>query len=332
MLAAVSSALRPANSARAVLEAVLGDRVAAVAAVEQPGGEVGAALEERVQVGRGDHEQRHAVDAVVGEPVADQRAALERRRLDVVDARPRSAARALMPPAARAAPSVGQRAPPARGEPPERRLPGALAHRREAAARQPLAHRARAGQARDRAGQRLGARRAQQPAAAVGDQLGGPAGADRHHREAGRLRLEHDLAERVGLRAEQEQVGRRVGGGERVAVEPAEERRRTSEPRPQPRLLGPAAGEHEVQPRVARAGGEERVGEQVGALLAREPAGVEHVDAVGGRRPGSRRAGEKRAMSTPRSQRAIRSGAMPSSAQRSRPPRRTGERTTPQRP
>jgi hypothetical protein len=33
-----------------------------------------------VQVGRRDHEQRRAVDAVVGEPVADQRAALERGR------------------------------------------------------------------------------------------------------------------------------------------------------------------------------------------------------------------------------------------------------------
>ena len=37
-----------------------------------------------MQVGRRDDEQRHAVDAVVVQPVADQRAALERRRLDVV--------------------------------------------------------------------------------------------------------------------------------------------------------------------------------------------------------------------------------------------------------
>ena len=44
------------------------------------------------------------------------------------------------------------------------------------------------------------------------------------------------------------------------------------------RLLGPAAGEHEVQPRVVLAGGEERVGEQVGALLARQAPGVEDVE------------------------------------------------------
>ena len=42
------------------------------------------ALADRVQVAGGDHEQRDAVDAVVVEPVADHRAALERRRLDAV--------------------------------------------------------------------------------------------------------------------------------------------------------------------------------------------------------------------------------------------------------
>ncbi len=42
------------------------------------------ALADRVQVARGDHQQRDAVDAVIVEPVADHRAALERRRLDVV--------------------------------------------------------------------------------------------------------------------------------------------------------------------------------------------------------------------------------------------------------
>ena len=60
-----------------VLEAVLGDRVARVDAVEQPVRELGRAGGERVQLRRGDHEQRHAVDAEVVEPVADQRAALE---------------------------------------------------------------------------------------------------------------------------------------------------------------------------------------------------------------------------------------------------------------
>ena len=37
-------------------------------------------------------------------------------------------------------------------------------------------------------------------------------------------------------------------------------------------LLGAAAGEAQVQARVALAGGEEGVGEQVGALLAGQPA------------------------------------------------------------
>jgi hypothetical protein len=37
-----------------------------------------------VQLRRGDDEQRDAVDAVIVEPVAYQRAALERGRLDVV--------------------------------------------------------------------------------------------------------------------------------------------------------------------------------------------------------------------------------------------------------
>ena len=41
-----------------------------------------------------------------------------------------------------------------------------------------------------------------------------------------------------------------------------------AEPLAQRALLRPAAGQHEVQARVARARGEEGVGEQVGALLA----------------------------------------------------------------
>jgi len=45
---------------------------------------VGPTVVERVQVGRGDDEERDPLDAVVLEPVADQGAALERRGLDVV--------------------------------------------------------------------------------------------------------------------------------------------------------------------------------------------------------------------------------------------------------
>ena len=44
-----------------------------------------------------------------------------------------------------------------------------------------------------------------------------------------------------------------------------------AEPRAQPPLLGPAAGEHEVQPRVAPPRVQERVGEPVDALLAAQP-------------------------------------------------------------
>ena len=47
-------------------------------------------LADRVHVAGRDHEQRRAVDAVVEQPVADQRAALEGRRLDAVHARLRS--------------------------------------------------------------------------------------------------------------------------------------------------------------------------------------------------------------------------------------------------
>ena len=91
----VSSPSRPRNSAAgllrrgaarrgAVLEAVLGDGVAARGALGQPLHHLGPAVVERVQVGRGDDEQGHALDPVVVEPVADQRAALEGRGLDVV--------------------------------------------------------------------------------------------------------------------------------------------------------------------------------------------------------------------------------------------------------
>ena len=83
------------------------------------------------------------------------------------------------------------------------------------------------------------------------DQLGGAAGGDRHDRDAGGLRLEDHLAERVRARGEAEQVRLRVGRRQRVAVQPAEERRVGAEPLAQARLLRTAAGEHEVQAGVA---------------------------------------------------------------------------------
>jgi hypothetical protein len=68
-----------------VLEAVLGDSVAAALALVQPLRDLGSPIVQRVQVTRGDHKQCDPLDAVVSEPIADQRAAIERRRLDVVE-------------------------------------------------------------------------------------------------------------------------------------------------------------------------------------------------------------------------------------------------------
>jgi hypothetical protein len=63
---------------------VLGDRVAAALALLQPLRDLGSPIVQRMQVTRGDHEQCDPLDAVVGQPIADQRAAVESRRLDIV--------------------------------------------------------------------------------------------------------------------------------------------------------------------------------------------------------------------------------------------------------
>ncbi len=78
------------------------------------------------------------------------------------------------------------------------------------------------------------------------------------------------------LAGEQEHVSVGVGARERVAVEPAEQLRGAAEARPQRVLLRAAAGELQPQARVALAGAQERVGEQVDPLLPREAAGVQH--------------------------------------------------------
>ena len=242
-----------------------------------------------MQVGRGDHEQRRAVDAMVVEPVADQRAALERRRLDVVDrdgdAPLAGTARDSVGgdhAASRAAAAAGASA---RLQPAARPASDASHVRSRTAASPPRASRSRIAREPARpatAPPSASARGAHSsPLRPSAISSAGPPAADRDHRQARRLGLEHDLAERVGRRAEQEDVRRGVGRGQLVAVEPAEERRRPPEPPTQPLLLGPAAGEHQVQPAVTRTRCEEGVGEQVGALLARQPAGVEDVDAIG---------------------------------------------------
>jgi hypothetical protein len=74
-----------ASAAQAdVLEAVLGDRVAGVAALGQPAHHLGRALADRMKVAGRDHQQRDAVHAMVAEPVTDHRTALEGRGLDPV--------------------------------------------------------------------------------------------------------------------------------------------------------------------------------------------------------------------------------------------------------
>ncbi len=92
-----------------MLEAVLGDRVAERAPLEQPRDHLRRALADRVQIARGDHQQRHAIDAMVVEPVADQRAALERGRLDPVQRDARSCARSPAHDTPRSRPRAGSR-------------------------------------------------------------------------------------------------------------------------------------------------------------------------------------------------------------------------------
>ena len=177
--------------------------------------------------------------------------------------------------------------------------------------REALALQRRRRQLDDRVGQRLRVGRAQAPGDAVLDDRARAALGHRDDRQPAGLRLEQDLPEGVGAAGEEEEVGARVGARQRVALQPAQEARVLAEALAQRVLLGAAAGQAEVQARVALAGGEEGVGQQVGPLLARQPPGVE--DAELARQRARRRAwpGEKRATSTPRSQRPIRSASIP---------------------
>ena len=63
-----------------------------------------------------------------------------------------------------------------------------------------------------------------------------------------------------------------------MAVLPAEEGRARPKARAQGVLLGAATSQHQVQPRIAPAGGLERVRQQVDALLLGQPARVQNVD------------------------------------------------------
>ena len=85
----------------------------------------------------------------------------------------------------------------------------------------------------------------------VGDQRCGAAGIDGHHRQPAGLGLEHDLPEGVGDRREGEDVGAGVSDGQVAPAQPAQEGGRLPEPLAQDRLLGTAAGQDQMQPRVA---------------------------------------------------------------------------------
>jgi hypothetical protein len=119
-------------------------------------------------------------------------------------------------------------------------------------------------------------RSSEQPAHTVLDQRQRSARRDRDHRQPARLRLEDHLPERVRGAREQEDVGAPIRARELgPLVEPAEERRRASQPIAKAPLLGTAAGEREVQAGLASSRQLERVGQQIGPLLLRDAPAVE---------------------------------------------------------
>ena len=76
---------------------------------------------------------------------------------------------------------------------------------------------------------------------------------------------------------EQEHIGARVGAGKLIAGQPAQEGGVIAQALREPRLLGSPTREGEVQPRIAPARLDERVGEQVDSLLVGQAAGVKDV-------------------------------------------------------
>jgi hypothetical protein len=136
----------------------------------------------------------------------------------------------------------------------------------------------------DGVGQRVGEWRAEAAGDAVLDDRARAALGHRDDRQSAGLGFEQDLPEGVGAAGEEEEVGARVGGGQRVTLEPTQEARVLAQALAQRVLLGAAAGQAQVQARVSLARGEEGVGQQIGALLAGQPAGVEHAQLARQRR------------------------------------------------
>ena len=227
----------------------------------------------------------------------------------------------------------GQRATPAGAERGERGFPGAFARRPRCRrmARRRAGGRV-GGQPGDGVGQRAGARRAQHARAAGGDQLA-PGRRRRPRRPAARRPAPPAPPARRCRSASRRGRGRRPrtraparrprASRETSRAEPSRARSASSS--------GPPPASSSSQPRVARPRGEERVGEQVDALLLREPAGVEHADAAVGR-AGAQCGREAGRASTPRSQRPIARGVDAERAQPARRRPRTGESTASQPP
>ncbi len=139
----------------------------------------------------------------------------------------------------------------------------------------------RGGELQHGAGNVVGVGPAEHSGVAVLDQGRWAALGDSDDRQTAGAGLEHDLAVRVGGRAEEEEVGAGVGASEILALEPAEEGCGVAEALAQLPFLGAAAGEQEVQPRIGRPRSQEALGQQVDALLAGQATGVEDLDLAG---------------------------------------------------
>ena len=276
----VSSPSRPRNSAAGLLRrgaaaearcwkpcwAMASPRAGALG---QPLHHLGPAVVEGVQVGRRDDEQRHALDPVVVEPVADERAALEGRGLDVVQG---DGDRARAPHAAQLAQVVellGEEPVPAQAPGtarPRRRGPARAARAAAMAAASPSVSPGAKRCARSPRSPRARRRRAGHDARAAGR------GLERDEAE-GLVLAGHDHAARARRTRAPGARGRRRTGWKAT--------RRAMPQRPRAaaqRVLGRARADQPQRPRVVRA--RRGLQQPEDALLARQPPDVEDVVAA----------------------------------------------------